>query len=98
MAISDASATADGLSTLVGVDTAAIYDSAPLNIPLNTDVVATRLGGATQAVEDPRYPGKAIRLLQTAGSVANGGVVTTGFLNRTGQTVPAGKFLFAVAA
>lgn len=98
MAISDASATAEGLSTLVGVDTTAVYDAQPLNITLNTDVVATRLGGATQLVEDPRYPAKAIRLLQTAGSVADGGVVAAGWLNRTGKTVAAGKYLFAVAA
>lgn len=98
MAIKDATAGQQGgLSTLAAVDTTRYFDSPPLGFMLDTNVVGTRIGGAAFAVEDPRYPGKALQLRLTAGVVADGGVVAAGWLNRTGAAVPAGKYLFAVA-
>lgn len=99
MAIKDNSATqSGGLCTLIGVDTGRYFDDIPAGLTINTNITATRLGDATaQAVEDPRYAGKALQVRLTTGSVADGGVVVAGWLNRTGATVPTGKYLIAVA-
>lgn len=100
MAIKDATGSTQlgGLNTLIGVDVGRYHDSVPHGFVLDTVLVVTRIGGATAPLEDANFPGKSIQLKQTSGSVANGGVIATGWLNRTGATIPAGKYVFAVAA
>lgn len=65
-----------------------------------TDAGAAGTAGTleTHAFRADGLTNKRIKLLQTSGSVANGGVVTAGWTNRTGVTVPSGKYLWAVEA
>lgn len=101
MAIKNPVATqSGGLNTLISVDTLKIYDALPLNIAVDTNIVATFPGGATQAVEDPRYAGKALQFKLITVSTANDALVNgvAGWFNRTGQTAAVGKYIVAVAA
>jgi hypothetical protein len=101
MAIKNPAATSSGgLNTLISVDTTKIYDALPTNIAVDTNIVATFIGGGTQAVEDPRYSTKALQFKAITVSTANDALVNgvAGWYNRTGQTAPVGKWIVAVAA
>lgn len=98
MALDDIGTGQDPLSSLIGYDTQHIYDTKPDGVTVDTNIVTTYIGGATSAIEDPRYAGKAIQCKLTTSSVAPDALVITGWYNRTGLTVPSGKYIFAVAA
>jgi hypothetical protein len=98
MAIRDPATGQNALcASIVGLDTQEIYPAVPNGLAGSTNLVATRIGGATQAVEDPRYPGKALQFRQATGAVAPDGVVIAGWLNRTGKTLANGNWIIAVA-
>jgi hypothetical protein len=103
MAIKNPAATSSGgLNTLISVDTTKIYDALPTNIAVDTNLVATFIGGATQAVEDSRaaYATKALQFKLITVSTNSDALVNgvAGWYNRTGQTAPVGKYIVAVAA
>lgn len=99
MALKDPTANQIGgvSASLVAIDTQYVYDSLPAGYALNTTVTAPRLGGGTYQLEDPRYPGKALRFQQAAGAVADGDVVANTYLNRTGKALVTGNIVLAVA-
>lgn len=101
MAIKNPAAGQSGaLNSLISVDTGKVYGALPLNIAVDTNIVETQIGGGTQAVEDPRYAGKALQFKAITVSTAADALVNgvAGWYNRTGQTAPIGSYIVAVAA
>lgn len=63
---------------------------------------AARIGSGTDgvvyALGSTYGTSKGVRYLQASGSVADGAVVTTGWVNRSGRTLNTGDYVWAVAA
>lgn len=80
------SAAVDGIAPTVG------YNAQPLLMAGN--------GGSRDAGAGPAFTGFACKTVTATGTVANGAVVETGFLNRSGVSITTGQSVFgsAVAA
>lgn len=87
-------------ASLVGLDTLAVYDAAPTQFAVDTNLTTAHIAGTFTGVEDPRYAGKALQIKAITDETANDALVNgdPGWYNRTGVTVSAGKYIVAVAA
>jgi hypothetical protein len=83
-------------ASIIGLDTSVVYPSLPAGLATNAQVNVVRIGGATQAVEDPRYAGKLVKTQTAAGAVADGAVVANTYLNQTGKALVATNVVLAI--
>ena len=87
-----------GLSTGIGLGTNAFYDALPAGFTVNLVPARRTIGSAsTVPFEADGQTDKSLKFCLTTGSVANDGVIegTTPnrFYNKTGVTVPTGKYV-----
>jgi hypothetical protein len=84
------------LSTGIGVGIQPYFDAPVMDA--NTIPKVFRLGGDQTDFMLVEGTSKKVKMLQTTGVVAPDGVVATGWVNKTGVTVPSGKWLWAQEA
>lgn len=102
-AICDATASQDTGALSTGIGCGANSSGAFADQSLTASAfVAERIGGATAgtvyALGASYGASKGTRYVQASGTVANGGVVTAGWVNRSGRALVTGDYLWAVAA
>lgn len=101
--ISDSTASQDtgALSTGIGVGAENSGTKAEQSLTAAA-FEAARIGGATAgtvyALGAAYGASKGTRYVQASGSVADGAVVTAGWVNRSGRTLASGDYVWAVAA
>lgn len=92
------------VASVIGLDTARIYDALPNGLAAGANVVTTRIGGATQNLADARtganFDGKALQFKAITTLTANDALINgvAGWYNRSGQSAAVGKYVLAVAA
>lgn len=104
-AIYDATASQDTGALSTGIGVGPNYNhSGPFPEQSLTDAafVADRIGDATDgtvyALGSTYGASKGVRYLQASGTVADGGTVTAGWVNRSGRSLASGDYVWAVAA
>lgn len=104
-AIADATASQDTGALSTGIGVGPNYNhSGPFAEQSVTAAafVAERIGGGTagtvNALGTGYGTGKGLRYVQASGSAADGAAAITGWINRSGRTLAAGDYVWAVAA
>lgn len=88
-----------GITSGLGYGTNQVYSTLPAGIETNEQVALPKIGTTSPANARPcGYPTKSAAVKVASGTVANGGVVVTGFTNRTGKTITSGQAIVAVEA
>ena len=102
-AICDATASQDTGALCTGIGCGANNSGPEAEQSLTASAfTAARIGdasaGTVYALGASYGASKGTRYMQASGTVANGGVVATGWVNRSGRTLNTGDYLWAVAA